>query len=273
MKNIDLFLFLLGLFGLTACEQTNTLETIDELTVEAFLHAGQSLDTVKFAKVIPLDSLEAEAPPDDLLPVVTPEGDKTYPLYYLGQEGYYGNANLMIEVDKVYVLEVSYQGKTITAETYIPAPPENLWLSDTLIEKEKIREFQDLINQTRNDPIELEWEGEEGAYYFVNVKNIEEDPEVINELFSEEEGGFRRPDLLTEPSTNHFYTIDAFRDLTHYGIYRVTVFRVNPEYLALYEDNTGGSGSLNEIRTNVQNGFGIFTGVNSKELYFEVVKP
>ena len=226
-----------------------------------------------FGKVIPLDSLEADAAPDDLSPIVISEDGEVYPLFYLGENGKYGNSDLIIEADKVYKLEVLYNGKTVSAETYIPLQPQSLWLSDTLIEKEKITSFVDLQNQTVNDPIELNWESESGAFYFVNVKNIEEDPEPVNELFSGGAGNFQRPDFLTEPSTNNFYTIDAFRDLTHYGTYQVTVFRVNPEYVALYEDNTSGSGSLNEIRTNVQNGFGIFTGVNSKIVFFEVKKP
>ena len=68
------------------------------------------------------------------------------------------------------------------------------------------------------------------------------------------------------------YDINTFRDITHYGTYEVIVFRVNAEYVALYEDNSDGAGSLNEIITNVKNGFGIFTGLNSKKVYFEVKK-
>lgn len=270
MKNLNFILLFFAFIAFSACDEDATLETIDELTVQAILHAGQPLDTMTFGKVIPLDSLEAEVAPDNLSPVVISEDGESFPLFYLGENGKYGNPDLVIETGKVYELEVVYNGKTVSAETYIPLQPQNLWLSDTLIEKNKITSFVDLQNQTVNDPIELNWEGESGAFYFVNVKNIEDDPEPVADI--QFGGGGARPDILTEPSTNNFYTIDAFRDLTHYGTYQVTVFRVNPEYVALYEDNTSGSGSLNEIRTNVLNGFGIFTGVNSKIVFFEVKK-
>lgn len=271
MKSPILSLVFLLVLSLSSCEEENTLETIDELTVQAILHAGQSLDSVKFGKVIPLDSIEALVAPDNLEPIVINDEGEIFSLFYTGEAGIYGNTDLVIEADRVYALEVMYNNKTITAETYIPLKPQNLTLSDTLIERAKILNFTDLQNQEIPDPIEVNWEGESGAYYFVNVKNIEVNPEPINELF-EAGNGPQRPDFLTEPSTNNFYTINSFRDLTHYGKYEVTVFKVNPEYVALYEDNTDGSGSLNEIRTNVQNGFGIFTGVNSSVVIFEVEK-
>ncbi len=271
MKNINVLFLVFTLSVFSACDEDNTLEIIDELTVEAFLHVGQSLDSVKFGKVIPLDSLEAFPAPNELLPIVTTENGESFILSFTGVDGIYGNPDLVIEEDKVYRLEIDFNGKTVSAETYTPFQPQNLLLSDTELERAKIEDFTDLQDMTIPNPIELNWEGEEGAYYFVNVKNIEDDPEVINILF-EEGMGPQRPDFLTEPSINNFYTIDSFRDLTHFGKYEVTVYQVNPEYVALYEDNTSGTGSLNEIRTNVQNGFGIFTGVNSETVFFEVKK-
>lgn len=271
MKNKLIFLSIFSLFFLSACDEEITLETIDELTIQAFLQAGQTVDTVKIGKVIPLDVLEATDAPDDLQPIIKNEAGEIFPLEFTGETGIYRNADLLIETDQVYSLELSYNNKLITAETYIPFAAQDLTLSENLIERAKIESFEDLQNQEVPDPIEVTWEGEVGAYYFVNVKNIEADPEPINELFTPGQNQ-QRPDFLSEPSTNNFYTINSFIDLTHFGKYEVIVFTVNPEYVALYEDNTDGTGSLNEIRTNVQNGYGIFTGINQVTLTFEVKK-
>lgn len=270
MKNYILPIGCIFCLTFAACEDETTLETIDELTVQAFLHAGQTLDTVTFGKVIPLDSLEAEAAPDDLLPVVKSSDGETFPLHFLGETGKYGNADLLIEVGKTYSLEVSWNGKIVSAETFVPAAPQGVTLTDTIIERKKITSFQDLQNMTVPDPIEVNWQGEAGAWYFVSVKNIEADPEPVADI--QFGGSGVRPDFLTEPSSNVFYVINTFRDITHFGKYEVKIFRVNPEYVALYEDNTSGTGSLNEIRTNVLNGYGIFTGVNSTSVFFEVKK-
>lgn len=267
MKNINALLFIISCIAFSACDKVSTVDTIDELTVQAFLHVGQSLDSIKFGKVIPLDSLQAFPAPNELQPKVITEDGEIIDLTYSGIDGIYGNLDLIIEQGKTYKLEVDYNGKTVSAETFTPSPPKNLTLSDAVVEMAKIESFQDLQNQVIPDPLEINWEAEEGAYYFIKVKNIEEDPEFVNNLFASSD--FQRPDFLTEPSINNFYTINTFRDITHFGTYEVIIYRVNPEYLALYEDNTNGSGSLNEIRTNVQDGYGIFTGVNSDTIYFE----
>ncbi|MEL7123649.1 MAG: DUF4249 family protein [Bacteroidota bacterium] len=268
MKHNYLILLVL-IITFFSCEEEVTLPTIDEITVEAFLHAGQALDTVTFSKVIPFDSVEALVAPNDLSPIVIDEDGFSYPLYYLGENGKYGNTELIIETEKSYRLELDYKGQTISAETFIPTAPQNITLTDTLIRRTKIIDFTDLFDQELPQPIEVEWETEENAWYFVEVRSIEDDPEPINQLFEEEDIDFSRPTFITEPTTDPYYLINL-REITHFGKYEVIVYRVNAEYVALYEDNTASAGSLNEIRTNVQNGFGIFTGVNSTRRYFEV---
>lgn len=268
MKNtINILLILLSI-SFFACEEEATLETIDELVVEALLQVGQTVDSLKFSKVISFEA-ESEPPkPNDLLPIIKNADGEEFMLLFTGEEGIYGNPDLIIEEGEVYTLEVTYNGHLVSAETYAPSPPANLTSSETLIEMAKITSFQDLQNQTMPDPIEINWEGEDDAYYFVQVKNIEDEPEIVNELFAS--SGFNRPDFLTEPSTTNFYTINTFRDITHFGRYEVIIYRVNPEYVTLYEDNSSGSEGITEIRTNVQNGFGIFTAVNSEKIVFEV---
>ncbi len=269
MPTKSLYVLLLLQGFLVACDDTGDLQTIDQLNVQAFLHAGSYLDSLHISKVIPLDSLEAEAAPEDLQPMVLLENGEVVSLSYTGSEGVYSNSDLWIEADQSYRLEIDYQGELLSADTYVPPAPENLQLDRHEINRTRIDDFTDLLDQVMTDPIEVTWTAEAGAYYFVNVTNLEENPVVINTLFEE---GNRppRPDILTEPSTNDFYNIDTFRDLTHFGTYQVVVYRVNPEYVALYEDGSGSTGSLNEVRTNVVNGFGIFTGINSDTAYFEV---
>jgi len=270
MKNIILTVFVLQTLSFFSCEKEVTLEIIDELVVEALLHEGQPVDSVKFSKVISFEA-ETEPPkPNDLVPIIKTDDGEEFTLNFTGEEGVYGNPDLIIKAGKSYTLEVEFNGKIVSAETFAPSPPTDLTISDSEVIMAKITSFQDLQNQTMPDPIEINWEAEEGAYYFVQVKNIEDEPEIVNDLFAS--SNFKRPDFLTEPSINNFYTINTFRDITHFGTYEVIIYRVNPEYVTLYEDNSSGSEGITEIRTNVQNGFGIFTAVNSKKVVFEVKK-
>lgn len=60
--------------------------------------------------------------------------------------------------------------------------------------------------------------------------------------------------------------------ITHYGLHRVRVYRVNQEYADLYDTRQQDSRDLNEPLTNIVNGLGIFSAFNSNEIYFTAVK-
>lgn len=267
----NIYVCFIAMIGFVSCEESDTVAAIDELSVEAFLHPGEPIDSVKFGRVIPLDSTNIVAAPDDLEALILLENGEQIPLFYSGVEGIYQNLDYIIEDSSLYALEVSYNDKIIKAETFIPSAATNATLSSTTISRQKISDISDLLNMDIPDPIEVNWEGKSGDYYFVHVRSIEESPEVINTLFEDGQAP-ALPNLLTEPTIQSFYAINSFLDITHFGWYEVVIYTVNPEYVALYEDNSSGSGSLNEIRTNVQNGFGIFTGINSRKLFFEVKK-
>lgn len=271
MKIIQLFFVFPWLF-LVSCENEITLETIDGLTMQAYLHAGQTIDTVEFYPLIALNASAKTENLSDLLPLIYTQSGQVIELSYIsGSEGGYTAPETVVEVGETYTIEVDYKGVLVRAETQVPPAPLQVSISDTVIYRAQISDFSDLSNMEVPDPIEINWEGEEGAFYFAHVQNIEENPEAINLLF-EEGNAPPRPDFQTEPSTETYYAIDTFREITHYGWYEVIIYRVNPEYVTLYDDNSSGVGNLNEIRTNVVNGFGIFTGLNSVKIYFQVVK-
>ena len=119
------------------------------------------------------------------------------------------------------------------------------------------------------DPVEVSWNNEDGDYYYVLIKNIETDPEYVNENIAQLDGQFL---FITEPLITDFYAIRTRQELTQYGTYQIIVFRVNPEYAALYESSGSSTLSLEEPPSNIVNGLGIFTGVSSDTLYLEVNK-
>ncbi|MEO0896577.1 MAG: DUF4249 family protein [Bacteroidota bacterium] len=261
-------IFVISLF-LQACEEINAVETIDELSIEAYLFPNKPVTGVHISKVIPLDSTQAEEAPRDIEPLIIDEQGTPWLLSWSAEDSTYQNLDLVIEEGKTYRLELAYKGKTISAETLIPTAPQQLQISQTSVGRVLIDDFTDLQNQTFPDPVELNWADEENAYFFVEVRNTESNPDPINQLFDDGQGPPRFSDQ-TEPSTASYYALNTIRDLTHFGNHVIIVYRVNPEYVALYEDNSSGTGTLNEIRTNVQNGFGIFTGVNSASVSFFV---
>ena len=213
-------------------------------------------------------------PLDDLtLQVIGP--DQSLNLLSMGG-GYYQQPDLVVQSGTNYVLEFEFNGETISAETYIPERREAN-ISADFIEMEKI-EFTGGFpgggggGFTQIDPIEVSWNNPEGDYYYVVIDNLEENPEYINSIFENPDLPLRRFNFRSEPEVSDFYAIDPRRQLTQFGQYRIVVFRVTPEYAALYETVGSSSLSITQPPTNVENGLGIFTGVSSDTLYFEVKK-
>jgi len=81
-----------------------------------------------------------------------------------------------------------------------------------------------------------------------------------------------RSSIISEPQISSFYAIFPRREFSHYGTHQIIVYRVSPEYAALYESSGNSTLSLEEPPTNIENGNGIFTGASSDTLYLEVVK-
>ena len=166
-------------------------------------------------------------------------------------------------------MEFERNGEIISAETYVPEN-NTARISRTQVELTKIEAgVFPSGGIVIPEPVEVSWNNEDGDYYYILIKNIETEPEYVNENIAQFEGQLQ---FITEPQITNFYAIRAQRDLMQFGTYQIIVFRVNPEYAALYESTGGSTLSLEEPPTNIVNGLGIFTGLSSDTLYLEVTK-
>ena len=256
----------------TACTDTSGefIET-ETAVVEGFLFAGHPVDSISITQsfsYIQEDSLPITL--NDLALSIT-EQEQSFALFNIGN-GIYQNLDFIPEHGKNYVLEFEHKGEVVRAETFLPEKTE-IESSATEIELEKIVDFN-FGSLAEIEPIEVTWENEEGDYYYTVVENMEEDPEWVNDLLAEftNNGEAIRFLQITEPEIADFHIIDPRRHLTQFGTYRIIVFRVNPEYAALYENAGTSSITIAQPPSNVENGLGIFTGVSSDTLFLEVKK-
>ena len=262
---------LLCLLFLNSCESEEPIVAdIDEIVVEAYLFEGQTADSIKISRVIPFNA-ESELPGiSSLAPTITDQNGNVYPLEYQGDDFYYHIHELRIEQGQTYSFSLMYNGKEITAQTFVPAPATELVLSATTIGRTLINDISDLQSQIQPEPFQVSWTGDPGAYYFVEVTNIETSPSPINELAAELERP-PLPQIQTAPSTEQTYRLDARREINYFGRHEIVIYTVTPEYVLLYEEPGDGLGGLTENRTNISNGFGVFTGITSVRDTFLVV--
>lgn len=268
MKNSPLFIFLIALSFFSCRDRETVLAKIDAIVVEGYLYANQPVTNFKVSNTISVASENKEQTPIPDAQVTITSNGNSFVLQPSSVEGIYENKDLIPESGKTYELEVIFEGDTVTAITAVPYPPQNLKSSETEIAIEKVEDRANVNFSDLPEPIEISWEDGNSNYYLVSITNIEEDPELVNELF----GTQGLPVISQEPEITTSFIIDSFQFFTHYGRYEVAVYRVNLEYVTLYESVDTGQGALTEIKTNVEGGLGIFTGVGSAKIEMNVTK-
>ena len=268
-KYLALFFLLVFTFG---CEESISTEiNKDIVVVQAFVYADQPVTDVSLTEVLPLGTEDTLAPPISNAEVYINKGDDSFLLSEdNNREGYYsypGN-DLIINSGDELTLQINVNGQNILAKTIVPPKPINLVLdSDTLLipdiaEGIRMRDLPDIEKYSIN----LTWDNTDESYYYVVIENIEENPVPIDLQFGKFATRF-----VTEPSISSEYRA-SFRTITHFGRHLMILYRVNQEYVDLYESREQDSRNLNEPLTNIENGLGVFSAFASDSVYFYAIK-
>jgi len=267
MKKLFALFIAVSLAALNGCDTDSSLLPENELlVVRAYLYAGERVTDVQVTTTFGLTSDDSTGQPINNAAVTLEKADKIYSLTASrGDSGYYHDAgnDLAVNVGDVFKISVAHNGKMVTAETIIPAPPRQLAISKSEL----------LVNTSTpfdTSSLTLSWEAEE-TFYFVVVENLEASPTPINQTpFPGGPRGQLRS-FRSRPIRESRYTIRRF-DLTYLGEHRAKVYKVNREYANLYAFGQQDSRNLNEPETNIKNGLGVFAGFSSTEVKFRVVK-
>ena len=234
--------------------------------VESYLRSGKRIEVL-----ISKEGLFENATIDTIefigLTVKIAEGDNEYILQSVGGGKYISDEDVSVTQGKVYSLEFEYEGEHLSASTYVPSKPIGFELSAYEIEIYRPGPGSTPgTAPTRPEPVDVSWENPDSDYHLVVVTVIEEDPKEISEGVVFRSGSFRN-----EPNTGTSYEINRF-SFEYYGMHAVILYKLNSEYATLYEDTGNSSLNLKSPYSNVTNGLGIFTGVNSDTVYLNVKK-
>jgi hypothetical protein len=261
---------------MSACTEESSLSLDTETAVvQAYLYAGQPIGSIAITQSFSYARESTDLITLEDLDIEISDGNQSIPLFH-SSEGNYQNLDFKPESGKTYTLTFEHNGEQISSETFIPEKKE-IAISQTSIELEKIEGTGfpgGGFGQGNNEAIEITWENNSEDYYYVVVENIEEDPEFVNDFLAEflANGTARRFFRITEPEITDFHALNTRRDLTQFGTYRIIVYRVNPEYAALYESSGSSSVTIAQPPNNIENGLGIFTGISSDTVFLEVIK-
>ena len=244
--------------------------TPDTFVVQAFLFAGEPVTEVTMTGVLAIDadSTAVAAPIADARITIIRDGARFDLVPTEGDPGryHYPGDDLLVEVGDVFALEVSHGGRTATAETVVPVPPQGLSLSATVLAPPQFGVPGGGFQPGAGEGLMARWENSASALHYVVVDNIEEDPAPFAE--SPFGGGFARR-FVQRPTASDSALVSA-RSLSWFGRHRVKLYRVNEEYADLYEGLNQDSRDLNEPPSNVRGALGVFSAFSADSAFFEV---
>ncbi|MGZ4034878.1 MAG: DUF4249 family protein [Bacteroidia bacterium] len=255
---------------LNACKKDATAPAfVDQPIIESYLEVG-SPATVKVSKLISFDP-SAQYATDDVntLNMKIVSNGITYTLTPTGN-GNYVDSSLIISDTATYALNFIYNGKVVSASTKALSKPVAYTQSVTTLNIQQVggTTGYTYANTTPPDPVTMTWANPDHSYYIITVENIETNPEAINLDASADQLAriFRN-----EPTQDGTAEIMS-RQFQYFGMHKITLYHILPEYADLYKDNGTSSQNLTSPSVAITNGVGIFTAINPAVLYINVHK-
>lgn len=269
---------------LVSCTETHSvIDANEKPVVEAFLAPGHPV-SLKLTTVIGYtgaDSADSVARPIDGQQIQIKVSDGSiFTLSSVGEGIYESKATDIVKFGLTYTLDFTYNGLPISATTVIPTRPTGFKISKNIVYRSKI----DLSSgtggfggpggfQEDRTPIEASWDNPNGEYHFVALINTEEDPEPIVILPTDTDTPlppFNRR-INNEPTTATVTNIMP-QTFQYFGKHYAILYRLNPDYAALYRSTGTTTQNISTPPTSITNGLGIFTGVNADTLIVNVYR-
>ncbi len=266
---ITLFIFAATFSACTENEVIPDETTIDSPVVEGYLEPGNEI-SVYLSKMIlfALENADSVQQPITGKDVYIQHNGTDYLLEPSTETpGYYTRADsgLMIPGDE-YRLHFEYNDQTVSATTTIPFKPAGTGLTPAVLQVNPNQH----PGMTQNK-VTVYWDNPDNSYHLIITEYLDSLYQPINPYLDPEVfDDFRK--VSTRPTLDNTYNLDTRRQLLFFGHYRVIIYKINEEYVNLYENISQSSLNPTEPLTNVENGLGIFTGINSDTLFLEVQK-
>jgi hypothetical protein len=250
---------------LAACSASATLPYSEQIVVTAYLYAYRPVTDIEVTSTIPLESADTMGTPILDATVRLTKRGITYDLSPSAAAGFYSYAgnDLTVTVGDTFDLTVVYDGHTATAKTIVPQPPVGLALSATEM---TIDTSEGLPFDTV--PFVVRWSNPTKDYFFTVVEPVDSSQQTIPGR-GNGRGQTAAGSVFSAP-TQADSAVIPFTSIHYFGPQRLRLYRVPPEYVALYESRQQDSRDLNEPATNIHGGLGIFSAFAGDSAFFNV---
>lgn len=259
-----------------SCDDETPIE--DNYVVEAFLFQGEKVDDIKIKETKLWNS-------DDTTDVII--DNASIKLYANGDEydlsfdninhSYVLEEDIDIISGNTYGIKVDFNNRVATAETIVPTKPVGLRISNNKIVVPPLKLSPALPNILadlfQNARTNIMWDNPKNEYHYLTIKYVgNQDDPIFTEDFPGAIGDFfSNFSLQSAPSQDELYNVICM-SLKNYGKYMVTLYKINDDYVKLFESEVQDGTELNEPPSNIINAFGIFTAFASDTTSFEIVR-
>ncbi len=253
-----------------SCEKQSAVPAYnEEPVIEGYLFVNNIASIRVISQIAVSNATDGEGEGIDTLKVFIDDENSIHQLVNIGN-GIYEDNTLIIAEGRQYHLYFEYRGKIVSATTTAPTLPTSFTESATEISVTKIDSNTTFSPGSfqMNDPIDVTWDNNDHSYYMIVVQNIENEPELIRDTTN---ARFRISNFRNEPSVTDEYQIRD-QQFQYFGTHTIILYHLNTDYAALYNSNSNSSQNLTNPTSNIANGLGIFTGIGTDTLFFEVNK-
>jgi len=261
-KMIAFFMLVFGVVLFVSCEKDADSNYSPKAIVEAYLAPDNTVKVLVSNEILYTSSDTLDAPSD--LDISITSNSEIFHLASAGSGYYIADTSLHIIEGNTYNLKFTYNNSVITSSTTIPVKPSNFTASVTSV---TVQQFDPTSTTmpTFPDPVELTWDNPNHDYFIIVVDNIETTLVPTDTVNTD-----NRPTFRTQPTQSNTYKIQPMQ-FKYYGRHNIILYKINAEYAALYNDNGSNSLNLTSPISNINNGFGIFTGINADTVQVNVV--
>jgi hypothetical protein len=249
--------FTLAIFGVLAfssCTKTSAdIAITNKPVVVGYLVPGQPI-SVKIYQQKALSDTTTYGAAITGLALTLSDGTKTVALTESAAGTYTYSDNSILVTGKTYTLKFTYQSTTVSAQTVMPAKPQNYTATNTTI---NLPTGTSSLFSTDTVATTFRWSNADSLNHIIAFKNDDTAPYQINSR------GNPPVNFTVNVNKTAQYQME-FRSFNYIGIYRAILFSVDKEYIDLLNNQSGASSqNLANIPTNVNNGLGIFTAMQA----------
>ena len=268
---------------MSCIEVNNIITPGDRPVIEAYLAPGNTVSMKVYTEIPYTSEDSAYSKPVQGLSIKITGNDGSDMTLTEKEAGLYISTIKLGKAGTTYKMSFSHAGRTVSAETTLPKAPENFKIDLTEISR-IARDFSagftpgqappsGGFEQETNSTVNITWDNTDKVYHFVAAQSIETNPTQIlipppssADRPAPPARRFNNQPVLTNASSLNGQSFEYF------GKYAIILYRLNPDYAALYENTSSTSQNIATPVSTITNGLGIFTGINSDTLLFTVKK-